>query len=97
MPGEKPPGPNTLIARGVADGDSLPEAHLGGDIRKRAIELSLEPAQMGVAENGDRAWSDRVLDLLTSYGPFRLAYLEMLLRVADERASEKAEKREGNK
>jgi CRISPR-associated endonuclease/helicase Cas3 len=97
MPGEKPPEPGTAIARGIANGDPLPEAHLGADVRKPAIVLSLDPAKMGVAKNGNRAWSDRVLDLLTSYGPFRLAYLEMLLRVADERASENAEKHKGAK
>lgn len=96
MPGEKPLDCK-LIARGISDGDRLFPASLGGDTAKAALALSLERAHMGAADNGSRAWSDRVLDLLAAHGPFRLAYLEMLLRISDERASEKAEKREGAK
>ena len=95
MPGEKPLERNKLIARGISDGDRLFIAQLGADITKPALPLSLEPAKMGAAKNGSRAWSDRVLDLIAEHGPFRLAYLETLLRVADERASQKAENREG--
>lgn len=95
MPGEKPIEYNKLIARGISERDRLFPACLGGNVEKPSIELSLEPTKMGSGEDGTRAWSDRALDLLKTYGPFRLAYLEMLLRIADERASEKAEKREG--
>jgi len=33
------------------------------------------------------SWTERVLALRDSVGPFRLAFLETLLRAADERAS----------
>jgi CRISPR-associated endonuclease/helicase Cas3 len=95
MPGERPVDPNKLIARGISEADRLFAARLGGNVERSAVVLSLEPTKMGAGKEGARAWSDRVLDLIEMYGPFRLAYLEMLLRVADERASEKAEKREG--
>ena len=42
------------------------------------------------SETVPRAWSDLLLDLIQKYGPFRLAFLEMLLRIADERASKNA-------
>ncbi len=92
MPGEKPIEYSKLIARGISEGDRLFGAKLGGNLEKASIELTLEPTKMGSGRNGSRAWSDRALDLLSVHGPFRLAYLEMVLRVADERASEKAEK-----
>ena len=36
---------------------------------------------------GDRSWTRTVLELRDKYGPFVLAYLETLVRVADWRAS----------
>jgi hypothetical protein len=33
------------------------------------------------------SWTDRMLEVLSKLGPFRMAYLEMLLRTADENAS----------
>jgi hypothetical protein len=35
----------------------------------------------------DRSWTKNVLGLLERYGPFNLAYLETVVRVADWRAS----------
>jgi CRISPR-associated endonuclease/helicase Cas3 len=43
-------------------------------------------------QGGAASWTDRVLRLRDELGPFRLAYLEMLLRIADETASARAEK-----
>ena len=37
--------------------------------------------------DGDRSWTNVVLSLLAKYGPFTLAYLETIVRVADWRAS----------
>ena len=78
------------IARGIEDGDTLWGANLGNETKTAELKLELRPTELGKDADGFRGWSDRVLDLLNELGPFRLAYLEMLLRVADERASAKA-------
>ena len=38
---------------------------------------------------GESSWTARALKLLSDLGPFKLAYLEALLRAADMRASRK--------
>ena len=38
---------------------------------------------------GDTSWTGRSLELLAELGPFKLAYLEAILRAADCRASAK--------
>jgi hypothetical protein len=42
---------------------------------------------MGQDVNGNRSWLSRMLALRDRFGPFKLAYLESLLRAADMRAS----------
>ena len=72
-------------------GHSDPMAHFAGPPYDR--QPYAEPEQ-GVDRSQDAAgsWTDRVLRLRDELGPFRLAYLEMLLRIADETASARAEK-----
>jgi CRISPR-associated endonuclease/helicase Cas3 len=50
-----------------------------------ATTLTVDLAQFGDEDGG--AWSQTVARMLERYGPFRLAYLEMLVRMADWRAS----------
>lgn len=69
--------------RGVMDDDRVPGAPLG---LPDAI-LSLDPASIGFSPKTGASWTERVLGLLQKFGPFRLAYLETLLRAADCRAS----------
>ena len=52
-----------------------------------ALTLTLEPAALGLSERTGRSWTDRILGLLATEGPFALAYLEACLRAADVRAS----------
>ena len=92
-PGEEPPpdgsdGSGKRFAHGVHDGDVLPTVDLGAGVVVPQQTLSLACMELGGAGDGS-SWADRMLRLLEEYGPFRLAYVEMLVRVADWRASEK--------
>jgi CRISPR-associated endonuclease/helicase Cas3 len=88
---EQRPGDNRRFARGVWDGDKLLATVLGGGVTAPAIELSLEPMELGLCESppfaGQPSWIERVLRLRDAFGPFRLAYCEAILRAADIRAS----------
>lgn len=84
MPGEvKLEEPKARIARGIEEGDKLFAAELDGDTRQPEIVLNLALTELG------EGWTDKVTKYLHEYGPFRLAFLECLLRIADGRASEK--------
>ncbi len=86
LPEERADAPEKRIARGVQDVDSLPEVRCGEEVSTaRTIDLSL--MEMGEDEDGRPSWAARTQALLAELGPFRLAYLEALLRVADWRAS----------
>ncbi len=86
---DQPERAGVLFAHGVHDGDPLPDVDLGGETCA-ALALDLSPMQLG----GGGSWTARALALRDSLGPFRLAYLESLLRAADRRAS-KAEREGG--
>jgi CRISPR-associated endonuclease/helicase Cas3 len=83
----EPPTPDTLFALGVHQGDTFGPADLGGETCP-AVVIDLSPMQLG----GDASWTARALKLLEELGPFKLAYLEALLRAADMRASRKEAK-----
>jgi CRISPR-associated endonuclease/helicase Cas3 len=93
VPTEQPPSgtPDRLFALGVWDGEEIPVVPLGDGSAAPATKLDLTPMLMG----GPHSWTGRALELLGERGPFRLAYLEALLRAADMRASKAAQKGEG--
>ena len=94
MPNEKQPDPNDVrFARGVWEGDQLPALSFDGD-QSSEVELKLALMELGEGEQG-RSWAARTLELLEEYGPFRLAWLETLVRIADWRASAEEEKQGG--
>ena len=76
----------------TAEPETLPPVDLGegASIGKTALDMSI--AQIGLYEQYGRerrSWLERSLGLLAWLGPFRLAYLEAIVRAADMRASKK--------
>ncbi len=93
LPDEEPPptaadGTDPLYARGIRDGDGLPALEIGGLVCPET-RLNLGCMQLGLGPDGRPSWLERCLALRDApeLGPFRLAYLETLLRAADVRAS----------
>jgi len=82
----------TRFARGVWDGDQLPSVNLGDSTLAQSVALSLEPMELGLGERepfvDQPSWAERCLNLRDTLGPFKLAFLETLLRAADGRASD---------
>ena len=80
-----------LRIRGVREGDVLPSVVLAaadGSIHQLpATALDLSPSAAGLSSRTGRSWTERVLNLVERFGPFALAWLESLLRSADQRAS----------
>ena len=76
---------------GVLSTDHLPEVMLaaasGSTSKLRGLDLSLSLAELGLGTRYGASWGERVGKLLERHGPFKLAYLEALLRAADVRAS----------
>jgi CRISPR-associated endonuclease/helicase Cas3 len=85
-PGEKPAPEGRRFAHGVWDGETLKGADLGGGFVTQQQTLSLACMELGGGGEAP-SWSDRMQRLLEDLGPFRLAWLETLVRVADWRAS----------
>jgi len=84
----KPPESNRKYALGVWDKDNFPAVNLGNGIDVEAQRLSLSCMEMGEHESKE-SWTAQAIALVEEYGPFRLAFLETLIRVADWRASAK--------
>ena len=81
LPGEAVPPDGRRFARGIWEGDILPATPL-----LPAVTLSLAVMELGLSGQG-ASWADRMAGLLETWGPFRLALLESLVRLADWRAS----------
>lgn len=83
-----------LRIRGVRERDVLPPVTLAdaeGAFRQLpATALDLSPSATGLSPRTGRSWAERVLNLIERFGPFTLAWLEALLRAADQRASSRA-------
>ena len=76
------------FARGVWDDDKIPRVDLGGGITMPATEIDLSFMDLGESSRGP-SWLARMLALRDSddLGIFRLAFMEALVKSADERAS----------
>lgn len=90
LPDESPPPgePDRLFALGVWDGEHLPEVEFPGG-RLPSTQLDLSGMALGDDSEGRWSWARRMLELRdrTDLGPFRLGFLEALVRLADWRAS----------
>ncbi len=85
MPTEEADKGIKRFARGVWEGDVLPALEFDGE-HSEQTRLKLALMEIGKGEQGP-SWTERALKLLDRYGPFQLAWLETLVRLADWRAS----------
>ena len=83
------------FARGVWEGDVLPAFMLEGGEHWEGGSLLLSLMELGWDEVSRESWTERTRELLARLGPFQLAWLETVLRVADWRAS--ADERNGGR
>lgn len=91
LPDEPAPfDPSARFVRGVWEGDRIPPFAADGMLSIPETTIRLDVMEIGSGEAG-RSWTARVRDLLEEHGPFRLAWLESLVRMADWRASAAAE------
>jgi CRISPR-associated endonuclease/helicase Cas3 len=81
-----PPEDGRRFALGVWDGDALPETDLGAGVSAPAATLDLAVTALGDGPGGP-SWLDRMARLLRTHGPFRLAFWESMVRVADWRGT----------
>lgn len=89
MPGEfKPLADGIRFARGVWDGDEIPDTDLGAGVTALRTKVDLSLMELGDGERGP-SWLARMLQLRdrADLGPFRMAFLEAVIRAADQRAS----------
>ena len=92
LPREAPPKDDRAgarFARGVWEGDELPPFDLEGGEHWTGGRLLLSIMELGWDDVSRESWTERTRELLARLGPFRLAWLETLLRIADWRASAK--------
>ena len=89
MPGEdEPVDPTMRFARGIHEGDVLPEVKIADDGAVPETTMRLDLMEIGDGTHG-ASWTARTGRLVDEHGPFRLAWLETLVRLADWRASRK--------
>ena len=77
------------FARGVWEDDALPPVALGDGEYWEGGRLTLSVMELGWDGISRESWTQRTRALLTRFGPFHLAWMETLVRIADWRASAK--------
>lgn len=87
LPSEDAPPDGRRYALGVWEGDEIDRLSIGSYHLPPTL-LKLDCMELGISDSGEQSWVERCAELLNDFGPFRLAYLETLVRSADIRASE---------
>lgn len=93
LPGQKRkfldtnPERDYLLGYSITDVETLPPMRMQDGVQINETVLNMAIARIGLDDAGQQSWLDRSLALLDWLGPFKLAYLEAHLRVADMRAS----------
>ena len=93
-PGEAVPPDGRRFARGIHEGDMLEAVDLGDGESWPGGALTLSVMELGRDPETGASWTERSRALLSEWGPFRFAWAEALLRIADWRASAAEEKTE---
>ena len=75
------------FARGVWEGDVLPDVSLGSQLLWHKEALKMSVMDIGEHPVTGASWAERTRGLLHTHGPFRVAWLEAVVRIADWRAS----------
>ncbi len=97
-PNEKPPaGKDLRYALGVRDRDLIPAVDLGAGVNTPEITIDLSCMELGGGESGKPSWAQQAAELLDKYGPFKLALLESIIRIADIRVSQDYQKQREQK
>jgi CRISPR-associated endonuclease/helicase Cas3 len=86
---ETSPPDDRPYVRGVWAGDALPAVAVNG-LSVPGFSVRLDLMEVGEGDSGP-SWSARTAALLDRWGPFRLAWLESMVRIADWRASEESD------
>ena len=77
--------------RGIRQGDVIPSTAIpdgsGANVQMPPITLSLSPATIGLSPEFGPSWSERTQNLVSTFGPFLMGYLEAVVRTIDGRAS----------
>lgn len=76
--------------RGIKHGDVVPTVFINGQ-QLGCASISTDCRRMGRDKEGNESYTRGVLRLLTHYGPFRLAFFEVIFRSADMFASATAQ------
>ncbi len=95
LPNEVTPTDMTRrFARGVWERDPIPSVAIGNGDTSPEFPINLELMELGESKDGVPSWAARVLKLRDDpkFGPFKLAFLESLVRIADWRGSESEKK-----